>query len=969
MEDKIKTEGLPLNEKIALMNNRVATLLSPFGGWSRRGRIILTIGAWVAYMLMYFLLYPLLGGIIAALSLLPVVVAGWFLGLQTGLLTALLTFPMNMILLNLTMGTVRNVPGLLVATAVLVLIGVLVGRLHDLGEHMKWELTERKKAEDELRESERRFRDIAENVLEWIWEVDSDGKYTYTSPIVEKILGYKLEEILGKHFYELFHPEDREELKKAAFEVFARKVPFREFINRNVHKNGKTVWLSTSGVPILNEKGDLLGYRGADIDITERIRAEKVQASIYRISEEVHSAENLGKLFRLIHETISELMPAKNFYIALYDEAAETLSFPYFVDEYDKPPAPRKIGKGLTEYVLRTGEPLLATLKVFEELVKKGEVEIIGHPAIDWLGVPLKTKDRAIGVLAIQSYTESVRITEEDKDMLMFVSTQIAMAIERKRAEMEIKTRRKYLESVLYNTPNAIVTLDAFCRVLDWNPGAERLFGYTRDEVLGKDIDDLITSPDVKDEAIALTKQVLSEGRLFPLETVRYRKDRTPVNVIVAGSTIQVGEEMQGVAAVYTDITEHKRMETKLSAIHEFSKRISTLLDVEEILTLTLNIVDKVLGHQYCAVHFVDPEKRELYNKIYRGYSKESMEKFRLPLDGPKGVTVWVAREGKPIIVPNVKMEPRYVLGLPEAKSEMAAPLRIGDEVIGVLDVESSQLNAFSEGDLEILSTLASYVAIAIKNSLLFRELSEAKRKLEEWNLQLENKVKEVQQKLLRSERLATIGKLAASLGHELRNPLGVLHNSLYLLNHKLKDADEKVKKQLTIMERELMRSDKIIGDLLNFSRKREPSFAPTDLNEMIEEILSKVEIPGEVKVVKELDSLQTIMADGAQLQSVFLNLITNGLQAMPEGGALRVRTKPGNGYVEVEISDTGVGIPEENLEKIFEPLFTTKSKGVGLGLSVTKRFVENHGGTIEVESKPNAGTAFRVRLPVKREE
>jgi len=137
------------------------------------------------------------------------------------------------------------------------------------------DITESERAKQALRESEERFRNIAENALEWIWEVNADGKYTYVSPVVEKILGYKPEEVLNKHFYDLFHPEDREELKKGALQVLAQKQSFREFINRNVHKNGQTVWLSTSGVPILDEKGNLLGYRGADIDITERENTER----------------------------------------------------------------------------------------------------------------------------------------------------------------------------------------------------------------------------------------------------------------------------------------------------------------------------------------------------------------------------------------------------------------------------------------------------------------------------------------------------------------------------------------------------------------------------------------------------------------------------------------------------------------------------------------------------------------------
>ncbi|HEY55611.1 MAG TPA: PAS domain S-box protein [Dehalococcoidia bacterium] len=137
------------------------------------------------------------------------------------------------------------------------------------------DITERKQAEEALQQSNRRFKDIAKNALEWIWEVDAEGEYTYSGPVVKKILGYKPGEVLGKHFYDLFHPDDREELKKAALEIFAKKQSFRRFVNRNIHKNGQIVWLSTSGVPILDKGGNLIGYRGADVDVTERKQGEE----------------------------------------------------------------------------------------------------------------------------------------------------------------------------------------------------------------------------------------------------------------------------------------------------------------------------------------------------------------------------------------------------------------------------------------------------------------------------------------------------------------------------------------------------------------------------------------------------------------------------------------------------------------------------------------------------------------------
>ncbi|PYP45997.1 MAG: hypothetical protein DMD50_09400, partial [Gemmatimonadetes bacterium] len=152
--------------------------------------------------------------------------------------------------------------------------------------------------------------------------------------------------------------------------------------------------------------------RGSNGETTEREQAARLQTATYRISEAANAAEHLPELFRAIHGIISELMPARNLYIALYDAEAGLLSFPYWVDEHDPPPAAHKLERGLTEYVLRTGQPLLATPQVHEDLVRRGEADLIGAPSLDWIGVPLKAHDRTIGVLVAQTYTEGIRFGE-----------------------------------------------------------------------------------------------------------------------------------------------------------------------------------------------------------------------------------------------------------------------------------------------------------------------------------------------------------------------------------------------------------------------------------------------------------------------------------------------------------------------------------------------------------------------------
>jgi len=197
----------------------------------------------------------------------------------------------------------------------------------------------------------------------------------------------------------------------------------------------------------LNRK--IIGRVWSFRDITSQTRAQAVQSAVYRISEIANTAGTLEELFRSLHAIIGGLMPAGNFYIALFDPAARRLSFPYFVDEFDEPPSSKPLGRGLTEYVLRTGEPLLANPKKFVELQRTGEVESIGAPSIDWLGVPLKIMDRTIGIMVVQTYTEGVRYREEDRDILMFVSSQTAVAIERKKAEDALKASLREKEILL----------------------------------------------------------------------------------------------------------------------------------------------------------------------------------------------------------------------------------------------------------------------------------------------------------------------------------------------------------------------------------------------------------------------------------------------------------------------------------------------------------------------------------------
>lgn len=231
--------------------------------------------------------------------------------------------------------------------------------------------------------------------------------------------------------------------------------------------------------------------------------------------------------------------------------------------------------------------------------------------------------------------------------------------------------------------------------------------------------------------------------------------------------------------------------------------------------------------------------------------------------------------------------------------------------------------------------------------------------------------LEEAQDELLRKERLATLGKLAGVVGHELRNPLGVMNNAVYYLKMVLTDDDETSREYLDIIKDEIAGAERIVSDLLDSVRTKPPRPEPTSMNVLLSTCLENCEITGNVKLSTEIPGgLPALMVDPLQMKQVFINLVNNAVEAMPEGGLLNIRAERGDDgrFVRVSIRDTGAGVSEEDMERLFQPLFTTKARGIGLGLTVVKNLTEANGGAVEVESMPGSGTTFTLTLPIEEE-
>jgi PAS domain S-box-containing protein len=299
----------------------------------------------------------------------------------------------------------------------------------------------------------------------------------------------------------------------------------------------------------------------------DQARAHQLQAATYRIAQVAISTPGLQDLLPVIHQIVGDLMPAKNFYIALYDPASDQLSFPYFADEHEPAPPPRRLGKGLTEYVLRTGQSLLVTPETQRELEHRGDVQSIGAPSIDWIGVPLAIGDRVIGVVAAQSYSPEVRLGEREKDILQFVSTQIAMAIERSRAEAEIRASAGQLKAIIDTALDAVITMDGTGVIRSWSPQAERVFGWPAPEAIGRKLSTTIVPPAYREAHERGLAHLLAtgEGPVLNrrLELTGMHRDGREIPVELAITRVDVGVDWL-FSAFVRDISERKLLEQQL---------------------------------------------------------------------------------------------------------------------------------------------------------------------------------------------------------------------------------------------------------------------------------------------------------------------------------------------------------------------------------------------------------------------
>lgn len=496
----------------------------------------------------------------------------------------------------------------------------------------------------------------------------------------------------------------------------------------------------------------------------------------------------------------------------------------------------------------------------------------------------------------------------------------------------EDEITKEFLESILESMEGGVLTIDKDCRVTSFNRSAEEITGFRREEVKGEECCNVLRS-EICDEACPLKAVMEREKPVFTYEIMITNKAGNQVPVNITTSPLRnSANEIIGAVENFRDLTKHKGLWGRM---REERNKAQQYLNIAGVIIVAINKegVVSLINKKGCEV---------------LGYEEEEI----------------IGKNWYDLVVPKSDREERKAI----FKKVMTGEEEEAEDYENIIVTKSGEerIMAWHNTTLtdekgDIIGTLSSGEDIT--------------------------KRKQTEEELIQSEKMVSLGQLAASVVHEVNNPLAGIMVYVKLFQKKYKDRSlqtERTEEQLSKMEKELERTTKIIRNLLTFARQSEPSMSPIDINKVVDASLFLVENQITLENVilkKNLDPRHPLaLADFDKIQQVLINIMLNAIQAMPEGGTLTITTsqvkavRVNDSYkntVRIDITDTGIGIPKENLKKLFTPFFTTKErgKGVGLGLSVVHGIIGKHKGKIDVESAPGVGTTFSIYLEAADEQ
>jgi len=500
-------------------------------------------------------------------------------------------------------------------------------------------------------------------------------------------------------------------------------------------------------------------------------------------------------------------------------------------------------------------------------------------------------------------------------------SALVERGTKRKQVEEALRESEERFRSIVENSQAGIMIIDEAYRLIYVNPELCRISGYSQKGLIGHDFREFLDGESRRLVAERYIQRQRGEEVPPRYEFNIIRKDGEKRRVEISSAIIKDSAGEVRTVAQILDISERKQAEEALrESREELRKMFESVTD--GISVIGLNGVITEVNQRTLEIH---------------GYKSKD------ELIGKSALRLVAPRDHEKIL----------------KNMRKALEGTIGGVEYTLLRADGTEF----PGELST-SALKDASGNWIGHITIVRDITERKR--------AEAELKEAQERLVRSEKLAAIGQLASGVGHELRNPLGAIKTAVAYVRRKvaateLVAIEPRVLEFLALMDEEVSSANKVVTDLLDFARVAKPTVSLVNASSIINDATTHVALPENVRLTIDVDpDLPMVMVDATQIRQVFVNVILNAAEAMPEGGRLEIKARGKDDLVTVEFTDTGGGIPESLVGKIFDPLFTTKPRGVGLGLAVCKSIMEKHGGDIRVQSKEGEGTTFTVSLPTR---
>jgi len=888
------------------------------------------------------------------------------------------------------------------------------------------ETTQQTQMRQKLGESEKKHSLIFQNSPDGIITLDTVGNVTSVNDVILRY-GYKREELVGKNIIELsqFVPEKSRELISKHFADLKSGNLAHGEIEFGTPKGRLTIWFSAA--PLKDGK-EIVGFVIFVLDITDsKNMEERLCESEERLRQLIEYAPDAIYLSDLKGNFIDENKEAEKvtgykreelvgknmFKLGLFSEKYLTKA----VEALEKNACGQKTGPDEFEFVRKDGSTI--TLEISSYAVKsQGKVEIVAiardiaerkamkeelreseerfrdlyegirdpisilvgkegrlidynkafKTLLGYTDEELKDKvlldfvhpdDRALvlekyrtiypeeelpliyEIRGVNKKGEAIPLEitvgpYKKKSRIIGIEVILRDISERKRMEEELRESEEKFRDLYEGIQEPVaIYVGKEGRLVDYNSAYRKLSGFTDEELKYKTFLDL-THPDDRAKVLEKYRTDYPEDKFPIIFEVRGINKNGGTDYLEASvSPYKRKGKVIGVEVINRDITERKRMEEEL---RESEQKLRDLYE---------SIPDGV------AV-YVGKEGRLLEcNKAFKkhyGYTDEELK--------DKGFLDFIAPEDHAVLLRE------YRTDYPEEKLPFKFETRAIDKKGEIFPIEISVGPYKKKGRIIGVNVVHRDIT---ERKAMESKLREYADHLEEMVEERTKELNESQERLVKSERLAAIGHLAAMVGHDLRNPLTGIKGAAYYLKTKLgSKIDVTAREMLEVIEKDVEYSDKIIGDLLEYSREIRLELTETTTKSILKDALSLIKVPESVQILELTENEPEIKIDNDKMKRVFVNIIRNAIDAMSEGGRLTIKSGETNGNLEISFADSGVGMSKETMEKLWTPLFTTKAKGIGLGLSICKRIVEAHGGKISVESEIGKGTTITIAIPVK---